>query len=102
MHLVNKRIGVYAEFTYPSVPPDQQAVIYQCAYAAGVEALPTIEGAVATCATTGPICVATVTAAVGVANGILRDVFFKCIREASGLPTHVKRQCNIGITWQHE
>ncbi|MGR5904275.1 hypothetical protein ACT7DQ_27450 [Bacillus cereus] len=96
-HWVNHTVGIYAEFTYPSVPPDQQAAIYACAYAAGVAAYPTLAGAVASCAA-GPACIKAITLAIPVSNSILRETFFKCIREASGLPNSVKGQCNIGLT----
>lgn len=97
------KIGVYAVFTYPSVSPSQEATIYSCA-GAGITAVYLLFAtATGVCShpATAVGCPAAIRTAIYSANPVLRETFHKCIIN-SGLPSDVKRQCDIGIVTRGE
>ncbi|OES46520.1 hypothetical protein [Domibacillus iocasae] len=92
---VDHRVGIYAGFDYPSVTPENQALIYECASLAGLAAVAPLAKAVAACQS-GVECPDAIADGLPAADSILRETFFKCI-ESSGLPNDVKKRVDIGI-----
>lgn len=93
---VDHTMGIYAGFDYPSVTPEMEAVIYDCAYLAGMAAATPLDGVVAAICQSGVGCPDALAAGLPAANSILRETFFKCI-ESSGLPDDVKKRVDIVI-----
>lgn len=97
---VDHKVGIYAGFDYSIVPPEHEAVIYECASHAGMAAATSLTGVVADCQS-GVRCEDAIAASLTTANSILRETFFNCI-ESSGLPDESKKRLDISIHLRDE
>ncbi|WP_172645598.1 hypothetical protein [Domibacillus tundrae] len=79
MNWIDHIVGIYAGFDYPNVTPEKQAVIYECAYLAGVAATTPLDGVVTACQN-GVGCPDALSADLLAANSILRETFLNVSR----------------------
>lgn len=93
----NKEFSVYGGFTYPEVPGDQQAIIYECGLEGIAAGSVIVMAAVASCTIFGPACIAAIVGSIYEANNVAQGRFYQCLRERS-IPEEVIRQCTIGFT----
>ena len=91
-----KKYEILIGFKYPSVTPQQQAIIYECATIATEVAANIIAAAAATCVALNAACIKIVAAAIAIANETAKATFRECLIKAR-IPNDIISKCKIGV-----